>query len=98
MRVEFADRQLQRAFEDPSFAIRQWGPEVARKYALRINILLDSPTWDGVMSLRALRLHPLAGSRSGQWSMVVHGRWRLIVRPDVPALVRVEEVSNHYGD
>ena len=32
--------------------------------------------------LRAVRLHPLAGPRQGQWAMTVNARWRVTFRFD----------------
>lgn len=44
--------------------------------------------------------HALKGDRQGQCSLTLVGRWRLIitVRDEAMTVVRVEEVSKHYGD
>ncbi len=42
-------------------------------------------------------MHPLAGRHKGHYAIDLHGRWRLIVSIDNET-IRIEEVSNHYGD
>ena len=51
-------------------------------------------------ALRSLRLHPLKGTRRGRHAINLDGAWRLVVRFEGERLtiVRVEEVSKHYGD
>jgi proteic killer suppression protein len=50
--------------------------------------------------LPGLRFHALAGSREGQYAINLNGFYRLIVSLEGAELqiVRVEEVSKHYGD
>jgi plasmid maintenance system killer protein len=103
MRIEFADRQLQRCYEDQALAVRRWGMDVANRFADRILTIQDARSWQALASIRTLRLHPLTGRRSGQWAMRLNSRWRLIVRPvgdDLAdaTMILIEEVSNHYGD
>jgi len=47
-----------------------------------------------------LRFHPLKGDRQGQHSITLVDRWRMVVtfRDDVLTVVRIEEVSAHYGN
>ncbi|MFN0148668.1 MAG: hypothetical protein ACKVT1_19370 [Dehalococcoidia bacterium] len=99
MDVEWADRRLRERFEMSAEGTRAWGPQVARRYILRVNFLLEADDWAAVLAHRALRAHPLHGPSAGAWSIVLHDRWRLVVTYDEQARrVRIEEVSNHYGD
>ena len=44
-------------------------------------------------------LHPLKGSKRGELSIYLTGKWRLIVmKGDTGEDVIVKEVSNHYDD
>ncbi len=99
MEVRFASRALERRAASIDAATRAWGPVVARRYIQRINLLTRTPTFADLFAIRALRLHPLIGGRSGQHALALTGRWRLIVRrlPDEKAVL-VEEVTHHYGD
>ena len=46
-----------------------------------------------------MRLHPLKGSKRGELSIYLTGKWRLIVvKGETEESVIVKEVSNHYGD
>jgi len=97
--VQFRTHDLERCFESYREATRRWGPEVARRYIQRINLLLAARDFNELYHIRALRLHALTGGRTGQFAMTLQGRWRLIVVPNETGdVVRVEEVTNHYGD
>jgi proteic killer suppression protein len=88
---------LRECFEDFAEGIREWGEIVAHRYIRRVNQITAASGRPELRAIRSLRLHPLKGGRSGQWSMVLHGRWRLIVT-FAEDTVTVEEVSNHYDD
>ena len=95
--LAFDDLRLARAHADHSVAVRLWGEVVARKYAQRIELIASAPAFPDLVTLAALRLHPLKGPLAGRWAMVLHGRWRLIVAIEGNS-VRIMEVSNHYDD
>ena len=98
MHVDFASRQLERSFTDEADAIRRWGPQVGRRYIMRVRLLQEARTLDDLLAIQSLRLHPLRGERSGDRAITLQGRWRLIIeRPD-ERTVTVKEVTNHYGD
>ena len=97
MDVEFATNRLRRAYEEQGRAQRLWGTDVARKYVLRVEVLYAVPEFADLRALRAFRAHELEGSRSGEWSIDLTDRWRLIVIPSGSgAGVTVQEVTNHY--
>ncbi len=99
MDVVFRTRMLQRCYERSDDAVRRWGPEAGRAYIQIIELLYAARNLDAVRAFRSLRLHQLGGDRKGDWSIVLHGRWRLIVIPSENGdAVTVEEVTNHYGD
>ena len=99
MEVSFRTRRLRRNYEESARAIREWGPSVGRKYVTRINELYAVKDFQEAGNIRSMRLHPLRGSRRGELSIYLTGRWRLIVTEgETEEHVIVEEVSNHYGD
>ena len=72
---------------------------MAEKYITRVGQLYAAPIFDVLTSIRSLRLHPLRGTREGQYAINLTGQWRLIItRGPAPYEVTVEEVSNHYDD
>ena len=97
MEVEYRSRSLARRGADEREAAKASGVSVARKYIQRLQIIAAAPTWEALRSYRALGLHPLKGTRRGEYAMTLTGRWRLIVRPEGET-VWIEEVSQHYGD
>lgn len=99
MRVEFATDELLQCFQSYSAATRRWGPDVGRKYILRVNLLLAARTLQDLSAPRSLHLHPLKGARMGQYAININDRWRLIFTYNRDeGAVRIEEVSNHYDD
>ena len=99
MQIVFRTRQLQRNYEEFSRGSQQWGPIVGQRYVNCIDYLESARDLQEVYSFRSLRLHPLRGSRTGELSIYLTGRWRLIVTSgDTAQSVVIEEVSNHYDD
>ena len=100
MKVAFRTRKLQRAYEESDRAIRAYGSEVGRRYIQRINVIKAARSLEDLKIQRPLRCHELQGKRAGQWAINLTDRYRLIftvsgLEFDV---VRVEEVTKHYGD
>jgi len=85
---------------DSSAAVREWGEKVARRYIERVNVLKAAKTADDLYKVAVLRFHPLKGDRQGQYSITLVDRWRMVVtfRDDALTVVRIEEVSAHYGN
>lgn len=99
MEVIFRTRQLQRNYENRARGIIDWGPEVGQRYAQRIDEIRGTQSMSHLYRVPAFRLHPRRGSRAGELSIYLTGRWRLIVTIGHTAqTVIVEEVSNHYDD
>ena len=71
---------------------------MARRYTERINTLREIQ-FHLLYSMPWLRLHHLSGQRSGQFSIVLDRRWRLILTLlEEENRIIIEEVTNHYGD
>ena len=99
MEVTFRTRQLRRCYEESARAVQRWGPEVARKFITRIKQLQAIADFQQAYTVRAMRLHALKGSNKGELSIILTGRWRLIVtQGEREGSVIIEEVSNHYDD
>ena len=99
MEVIFRTRQLRRNYANRARATIDWGPEVGQRYIDRVNYLYEARDFNQLYNARRLRLHPLRGSRTGEMSIYLTGRWRLIVtRGDTAQSIVLEEVSNHYDD
>ena len=98
--VIFANKKLEKCYLDHLQGRRAWGPEVGRKYIQRIDLLQEAADMPEVRKLPGLDCHPLKGGRKGQFGITLHGRWRLIfsLQGDKARIIRVEEVSKHYGD
>lgn len=99
MQVSFRTNRLLRNYEQSARAIREWGPDVGRKYVTRINQLYAVKDFQEAYKIQSLRLHPLMGSKRGELSIYLTGKWRLIVtKGDTEAHVLIKEVSDHYDD
>ena len=98
MQVAFASRQLERSYADEADASRRWGPQVGRRYLMRVRLLEEAMAFEELFAFQSLRLHPLRGDRSGEWAITLQGRWRLIIERSDERTVVVKEVMSHYGD
>jgi proteic killer suppression protein len=98
--VRFATNRLKRCYRELRLAQREWGQRVGRMYIQRINTLWAAKDGRDLFALKALDMHPLKGDRRGQFAIRLGDRERLIVKfeNDAWTIVRVEEVSKHYGD
>jgi proteic killer suppression protein len=81
-------------------AIQEFGPDVAKRYIQRINIIKHTKNIDELKKLPGLRCHPLKGNRAGQWAVKLTGFYRLIftLEGETLDIARIEEVSKHYDD
>lgn len=96
MNVSFRSRKLARCYADVSLAIREWGPDVGRRYMRRVDLLRAARSVEDLRAHRALDLHPLRGDRAGQHALRITGQMRLIVTfSDTGA--RIEEVVDYHG-
>lgn len=100
MEVTFQTRKLEREYEESKRAIRAYGQAVATRYIERINIIKHATDIEQLKKLPVIDCHPLKGDRKGEWSIKLTGQARLIFTLEGEALdvVRIKEVSKHYGD
>jgi len=98
--VVFRTRRLEKEYLEYERAVKSYGPEVARRYIQRINIIKQARDIEELMTLPVLRCHALKGNRRGQYAIKLTGFYRLIFALEGKAfeLVQIEEVSKHYGD
>ena len=76
-----------------------WGPVIARRYIQRIDVLMEAEKFNILYGIRSLRMHRLSGQRRGQFAISLDRRWRIILSyVESENKVRIEEVTNHYGD
>ena len=61
----------------------------------RMLILLDRGKDPSTLNLPLYRLHPLRGSRIGQWAASVSGNWRLIFEFEGKHATNVDLVDYH---
>ena len=87
-------------YVDPNVALRELGVELARKYTLRINTLRTTAKLADLRAVVGIRCHQLKGERKGEWAINLTGFHRLIftIVNEEPLIVRIEEISKHYGD
>lgn len=100
MEVKFRTKKLEKCYQQSKAAIQAFGPEVAKRYIQRINIIKHTKNLDELKKLPALRCHPLKGNRAGQWAVKLTGFYRLIftLEGETLEIARIEEVSKHYDD
>lgn len=100
MQVNFRTKRLQECYESHKKAQREWDEKVARRYIDRVNILKTAKSAAELYTLPSLRFHPLKGDQTGRSSITLLDRWRMEVsfENEELTIVRVEEVSQHYGD
>ena len=100
MEIEFRTRKLEREYREYARAVKSYGPEVARRYIQRINIIKQARNIEELKSLPVLRCHSLRGNYRGEYAIKLTGFYRLIITLKGSSLeiVQIEEVSKHYGD
>jgi plasmid maintenance system killer protein len=98
--VEFRSSRLRICYEKSEKATREWGDKVGRRYIERVNVLKHARSVDDLYRMPPLAFHPLKGGRRGFYALTVIDRWRMVVSfvDQEMTIVRIEEVSAHYGD
>jgi len=88
----FRHRGLRRLFEDDDH--RGVNPDHADRLR-RILARLQRAREPADMDLPGLRLHPLVGTRSGFWAVIVRANWRVIFRFDGTDVTDVDYLDYH---
>lgn len=91
---------MRECYEESKRAVQEWGNKIARRYVERINILKAAKSGDDLYKIAPLRVHALKGKKKGQYALTLIDRWRLVITfvDETKTIVRIEEVSKHYGD
>lgn len=98
MNIEFSVHRLEQASLSLSEASRIFGVPVGRKYIQRLAVLRATDKFSELYGHRALRLHALKGNRSGQYSIIITGNYRLIVEKTEEDRVRIVDVEDYHGN
>lgn len=98
MELQFRSQRLKKAFESEKQAIRNWGPDVGKKYVTTVHFLGNVESMDDLRSFAFLRFHGLRGNRAGQFAVSLTGKWRLILKAgdDDGAIVVVWGVEDYH--
>jgi toxin HigB-1 len=96
--IEYSSRRLTEASLTLSVAVRLFGISVGRKYIQRLAILRAAGTFSQLFGLKALRLHPLKGPRTGDFAITLTGNYRLIIQKLGEDKVLVIDVEDYHGN
>ena len=96
MNVSFRNRKLARCYADVNLAIREWGPDVGRRYVRRVDLLRAARSLEDLRANRALDVHLLRGDRAGRHALRLTGRMRLVV-VFTETGAEIEEVVDYHG-
>jgi proteic killer suppression protein len=88
----FRHKGLERLFT--SGDIGGVNPQLAAKLR-RMLILLDKGKDPSALNMPGYRLHQLKGDRSGQWSAMVSGNWRLVFEFEGENATNIDLVDYH---
>ena len=98
MQIEFSTNRLREASLNLSEADRLFGIPISRKYIQRLAIIRASDKFTDLFGLRALRLHPLKGDRTGSYAVTLSGNYRLIIEKISEENVRIVGVEDYHGN
>lgn len=80
MEISFEAQALARKCSEKKLRVRTWGPEGAKKIALRLQQIQAAAVLEDMKRLPG-RCHELSGSRVGTLAVDVHHPCRMIFRP-----------------
>jgi toxin HigB-1 len=96
--IEFSSHRLFNASVSLSESGRLFGIPIGRKYIQRLAVLRATDKFSQLYGHQALGLHPLKGNRSGQYSIILTGNYRLIIEKIEEDAVRIVNVEVYHGD
>jgi toxin HigB-1 len=96
--LEFASNHLSNAGVNFSEANRLFGIPIGRKYIQRLAVLRATEKFSQLSGHKALRLHPLQGNRTGQYTITLTGNYRLIIEKVNEEKVRIVNVEDYHGN
>lgn len=80
MQLQFGDEELKRLAYEPASRMTDWPVELTRSYRRLITVIASAADEQDLRALRSLRVESLNGSRSGDTSLWMDRRHRLIAR------------------
>lgn len=100
MNVVFRTKQLEYCYKSHQKAVRRYGPVVGKKYIQCVTTIQRVKDIRELTERAGLRCHILKGDREGQYAINITVRYRLIfsLQDALLKIIRIEEVSKHYGD
>lgn len=81
MQITYKSRKLETSLTDAKTTVAIYGTR-AKKVNQRMKELNAAATLEVMNSIPAANCHPLKGSRSNQFAVVISGNWRIIFEPD----------------
>ena len=83
MKIVYSNSKTRKLCEDYKKAVKELGPDVARKLSDLLNAIEAFPALIDLFHMPQYRLHALGQNREYQYSFVIHKgyKWRLIVYP-----------------
>jgi proteic killer suppression protein len=96
--LEFASNRLTKAGISLSEAVRLFGVAIGRKYIQRLSVLRATDKFSQLYGYQALRMHPLKGNRTGQYSITLTGNYRLIIEKVQEDKICIIDVEDYHGD
>jgi proteic killer suppression protein len=96
--IEFSSHRLEKASLRLSEAGRLFGVPIGRKYIQRLAVLRAIDKFSELYGHQALKLHPLKGSRAGQYSIMLTMNYRLIIKKIEEDKVRIIDVEDYHGN
>lgn len=88
MKIEFADKNLERCSWDEAFALRFMGKKRANLYRIRIRSIDAAVNFDDLKNYPG-NFHELVGNRKGEWACSLDQPYRLIIKGSEPDKVVV---------
>ena len=100
MEVRFRTNKLREMYKVERVSQRELGKSLARRYVAAVDTMREATSLHELQAIPWLRCHALKGDRAGQWSVSLNRFHRLIfeIIDEVPEVIRIEEISKHYGD
>ena len=95
MDIYYASRRLQAAAQSIQEANRQFG-DLGRRYIERLQVIQAAPTFSALRRIQALRIHPLRGTREGEWSLKLNQNWRLVFTVPSETACVIESVEDYH--
>lgn len=80
MDILFGSKKLEQLCHDDKLATRTYGAPSARKLRARLDDLIAAANLSYAPKLPG-RFHGLTGDRAGQYSLDLHGGWRVVFEP-----------------